>query len=58
MEGNECCSFNNPPYFSKQLSESTSNDMELRACSYDRGNGNGNSSPSDINVQLVELYVK
>ena len=58
VEGNECCSFNNPPYFSKQLSGSTSNDIELRACAYRLGNGNGYSYPSDINVQLVELYVK
>ena len=58
VEGNECCSFNNPPYLSKQLSGSTSNDIELRACAYRLGNGNGYSYPSDINIQLVELYVK
>ena len=52
VEGNECCSFNNPPYFSKQLSGNTSNDIELRACCY------VSSGHSDINVQLVELYVK
>ena len=58
VEGNECCSFNNPPYFSKHLSGSTSNDIELRACVRSPGNGNGFTFPSDINVQLVELYVK
>ena len=51
VEDNECCSFNNPPYFSKQLSGNTSDDIELRACSYLSGS-------SDVNVQLVELYVK
>ena len=55
VEGNECCSFNNPPYFSKQLSGSTSNDIELRACVEGLENGNGNTFPSDLNVQLVEL---
>ena len=27
-----CCSFNNPPWFCKQLPQPTSDDIELRAC--------------------------
>ena len=32
-----CCSFNNPPYFTKQLSSPTTDDMEARMCQYDSG---------------------
>ena len=48
-----CCSFNDPPYFTKILSETiNTGDLELRMCLYD-------PSPFDnIAVELVELYVK
>ena len=47
-----CCSLNNPPYFTKTLSQTTTDDLELRLCLY-------NSATSDnIAVELVELYVK
>ena len=45
-----CCSFNNPPYFTKQLTSSTSDDIEARLC---RLSG-GDDSP----VEFIELYVK
>ena len=42
-----CCSFNNPPYFTKQLSSPTTDDIEARICQYD----GGDDSP-------IELYIK
>ena len=48
--GSTCCSFNNPPYFTKQLSSPTTDDIEARICRYD----SGDNSP----IELVELYVK
>jgi hypothetical protein len=29
---NECCSFNNPPWFYRQLSQPTTDDIEMRVC--------------------------
>ena len=45
-----CCSFNNPPYFVKQLPSSTSDDIEARLCLL---NGNDDSP-----IEFIELYVK
>ena len=45
-----CCSFNNPPYFTKQLSSPTTDDIEARICQ----KGDGDDSP----IELIELYVK
>ena len=47
-----CCSLHNPPYFTKTLNQTTTDDLELRICLY-----NGASS-DNIAVELVELYVK
>ena len=47
-----CCSLHDPPYFSKTLSQTTTDDLELRMCHYNR------TSHDDIAVELVELYVK
>ena len=44
-----CCSLHNPPYFTKSLGQSTTDDLELRMCHYERSNKA---------VELVELYVK
>ena len=45
-----CCSFNNPPYFTKRLPNPTSDDIEARLCRLDRGD--------DAPVEFIELYVK
>ena len=45
-----CCSFNNPPYFTKQLSNSTTDDIEARLCQQD--------SRGDTPIELIELYVQ
>ena len=47
-----CCSFNNPPWFSKQLPSPTTDDIEMRLCV---GESSGNE---DIAVTEVELFVQ
>ena len=47
-----CCSFNSPPWFMKQLSSSTSDDLELRVCR------NEVRSNEDVGIKSVELYVQ
>ena len=49
---NTCCSFNNPPWFMKELPSSTGEDMEMRLCA-DQARAN-----EDINFETVELYVQ
>ena len=46
-----CCSLHNPPYFTKTLNTSTTDDIELRMC-------NLQWRSSNIAVELVEVYVK
>ena len=45
-----CCSFNNPPYFTKILPSPTSDPIEARRCRY--------NSNEDTPVEFMELYVK
>ena len=45
-----CCSFNNPPYFCKQLPHPTCDDIEVRICHRD--------ADEDTPIVLIELYVK
>ena len=47
-----CCSLHNPPFFTKTLSQTTTDDLELRICLNDYSNSD------NIAVELVELYVK
>ena len=47
-----CCSFNSPPWFMKQLSSSTSDDLELRVCRDDL------RSNEDVGIKSVEIYVR
>ena len=49
---NTCCSFNNPPWFMKELSSSTTDDIEMRLCA-DQSRGD-----EDITVEIIELYVR
>ena len=44
-----CCSFHNPPYFTKTLSTPTTDNIELRMCNY---------YGEKVAVELIELYVK
>ena len=52
LPNSTCCSRRNPPYFIKQLSNSTTDDIEARIC-LDEVMSNEN-----IAVELVELYVQ
>ena len=47
-----CCSFNNPPWFCKQLPQPTTDDIELRLCA-DLGIQN-----EDTPLETVEIYIK
>ena len=47
---NTCCSFNNPPWFYKQLPRPTTSDIEMTACR------NGNYE--DIAIETVKIYVQ
>ena len=49
---NTCCSFNNPPWFMKELPSSTSDDIEMRLCA-DEARSN-----EDITFESVELYAQ
>ena len=50
--GGKCCQFNNPPWFTKNLTSPTTDGIELRLCLYD------SSSISDVALELLELYVQ
>ena len=47
-----CCSFNNPPWFCKQLPQSTNADLEMRLC------GAGYPEYANTLIELVEIYIK
>ena len=47
-----CCSLHNPPYFTKTLSHTTVDDLELRMCPLN------DASRDNIAIELVDLYVK
>ena len=49
---NTCCSLNNPPWFYKYISTSTSNNIEMRMCSDQVVNN------EDTPIEIIELYVK
>ena len=46
-----CCTFNNPPWFCKDLPQPTTNDIELRLCA-DEGRGE-----EDTPIEAIEMYV-
>ena len=47
-----CCSFNNPPWFHKQLPSATTDDIEMRVCRDESRNN------EDIAISNVEIYVQ
>ena len=49
-DSSTCCSFNNPPYFTKELPSPTSDDIEARLCHF--------FSDRDTPIEFMELYVK
>ena len=52
VESSTCCSFNSPPWFCQHLKYHTSDDLELRLCSFTF------SLFQDKHMSLVEIYVK
>ena len=54
LEGNTCCTFNSPPYFSVQLPEATTDDIEARICGIDNLIG----TIDDTRINFLEIYVK
>ena len=49
---NSCCSFNNPPWFYKQLSQPTADDVEMRVCR------NEDNNDEDIAIKVIDLFVQ
>ena len=49
---NDCCSFNNPPWFYKQLPQPTTDSIEMRVCR-DQGADN-----EDIAIETIAIYVQ
>ena len=47
-----CCEFNNPPWFCKELSHPTTDNIELRICG---GEGTGNE---DAPIEKLQIYIK
>ncbi len=46
-----CCDFNNPPWFCKQLPQSTTDNIELRIC-FDQS-----LFDEDIPIEIAEIYI-
>ena len=49
---NNCCSFNTPPWFHKQLSTLTADDIEMRVCTDE------NAMNENVYIEMVEIYVQ
>ena len=49
---NPCCSFNNPPWFYKQLPQPTTDNIEMRVCK------NEHASNEDVAIEIVEIYIQ
>ena len=47
-----CCSFNNPPWFYKQLPQPTTDDIEMRVCR------SASSSDDDISIEIFDIYIQ
>jgi hypothetical protein len=46
-----CCQFNNRPWFAKNMTNATTDDIELRICT-------SISLKEDVPLELIELYVQ
>ena len=55
IAGDSCCSFNNPPWFYKQLpspAQTTTDNIEMRICR------NLDNSKEDVAIEIVEVYIQ
>ena len=50
--GSACCSFNNPPWFYKQLPQPTTDDIEMRVCR------DGYNFNEDVVIETVDIYIQ
>jgi hypothetical protein len=48
-----CCSFNNPPWFYKQLPQPTTDDINIRVCTDGQPVTN-----EDVAIEVIEIYVQ
>ena len=49
---NPCCSFNNPPWFYKQLPQPTTDNIEMRVCKDE------DPTNEDVAIEIVEIYIQ
>ena len=49
---NTCCSFNNPPWFLKQLPQPTTDDIEMRVCRDQLVND------ENVAIEVIEIYIQ
>jgi hypothetical protein len=47
-----CCAFNTPPWFYKQLPQSTTDDIEMRVCTDEL------RSTEDIAIEIIDIYIQ
>ena len=48
-----CCTFNNPPWFCKQLPQATTDDIEIHLCTNGLTGGN-----EDTPIELIEIFIQ
>jgi len=49
---NKCCSFNNPPWFYRELSETTGSDIKMTL------KLNGSPAEEDFAIEIIDIYVQ
>ena len=54
VTGEECCLFNSPPWFTVQLPEVATDDIDVRICIDERINGD----TENVGIELLELFVQ
>ena len=47
---NTCCTFNNPPWFYKELPEPTTDDIKMQVCR--------DGTDENIAIEMVDIYVR
>ena len=52
IDTNPCCSFNNLPWFYKQLPQPTTDNIEMRVCKDE------DASNEDVDIEIVEIYIQ
>lgn len=53
LDGNTCCTFSSPPYFSVQLPRATTDDIEARLCGY----ANLIGTIRDTRINFLEIFI-